>query len=95
MAIQLLKGMGYLDFVVSVLIFFPPPIAKPALLYAIFWGLVTAVARIWSNLDMDFLIASLHQNLFECLYRFPHFLIPLAAWLWYKGLNNKRLKDWS
>jgi len=91
-AINLLKAMGYLDFAVSILIFCPPSIAKPALLYAIFWGFATAMARIWSNWNIDFLAESLHQNAFESLYRFPHFLIPLAVWFWYRGLNGKRLK---
>lgn len=91
-AIFLLKGMGYLDFLVSVLIFFPPKIAKPALLYAIFWGFATAFARIWSGIGSGFFLENLHQNWFESLYRFPHFLIPFAVYLWYSGLNNKELK---
>lgn len=92
MAINLLKAMGYLDFVVSFLIFLPSPIAKPALMYAILWGFATAMARIWSNFNLEFFGESLHQHAFESLYRFPHFLIPLAVWFWYRGLNGKRLK---
>lgn len=69
---------GILDIVISVLIFFPK-IAKPALLYACFWGLLTAFARTVANFNSDFLLDSLHQSLYQTIYRLPHGIIPFLA----------------
>lgn len=51
---------------------------KWSVMYMAFWGLVTAIARLWSGLDWNFLGATLHQNIADMLYRIPHGLIPLA-----------------
>lgn len=69
---------GVLDFVIAVTIFIPQ-IAKYFLLYAAFWGGLTALARVWANFYWAFPLDSLHQNLYETLYRLPHMLIPLAV----------------
>jgi hypothetical protein len=77
-AVKMLFLAGILDFVVSVALFVPL-LAKYALLYAALWGGLTAVARTWANFYFDFPLSSLHQNLYETLYRLPHLLVPLAA----------------
>ncbi|WP_372948667.1 hypothetical protein [Mariniphaga sp.] len=77
-AIKMLFFAGILDFVVSVALFVPR-LARYALLYAALWGGLTAVARTWANFYFDFPLNSLHQNLYETLFRLPHMLVPLAA----------------
>ncbi|GAA4274877.1 DoxX-like family protein [Aquimarina gracilis] len=79
-AITFLYIAGILDFVLAVLIFIPKT-AIYALWYAIFWGLLTALARIVSNFHLEFPLNSIHQNLHETLYRIPHGLTPLIVLL--------------
>ncbi len=74
-----LKLMGFLDFVVAVLIFLPRT-ARPALLYMFVWGFLTALARIWTNFDFGNIGEHLHQTAFAFLYRVGHFLVPLGLW---------------
>ncbi len=74
-----LKLMGFLDFVVAILIFLPKT-ARPALLYMVVWGFLTALARIWTNFDFGNIGEHLHQTVFAFLYRVGHFLVPLALW---------------
>jgi hypothetical protein len=69
---------GVLDFVIAVAIFFPR-VARYFLVYAAIWGGLTALARTWANFYWDFPLDSLHQNLYETVYRLPHMLVPLAA----------------
>lgn len=75
-----LKVAGVLDFVVSVTIFIPR-LARISLAYAAIWGGLTALARTWANFYIEFPLESLHQNLFETVYRLPHMLVPMAAFL--------------
>lgn len=83
MAHNFLDFVGYMDFIVSALIFLPGRIGRLALLYCVFWGLMTSVARIWGNYHPEFIAEILFAWTPEMLYRFPHFLVPLAAWLIY------------
>lgn len=76
-ALLLLYVVGILDIIIAVLIFIPKT-AKIAIWYALIWGLLTAFARIFANLQFDFLLASLHQNLYHVMYRLSHGLVPLA-----------------
>lgn len=69
---------GVLDFLVAVLVFIPR-ISKYALFYAVLWGGLTALARTWANFYWSFPLESLHQHLYETIYRTPHMLVPLAA----------------
>ena len=70
---------GLLDFVVSVGIFVLKGKAERVFLwYAVLWGALTSVARIIGNFYVDFPLESLHQWVFESIFRFPHFLIPLV-----------------
>jgi len=73
---SLLVACGWIDFVLGILIFVPYT-ARWALLYAAFWGLATAVARLWANMNIDFLFAILNQWTFEVMIRLPHGLLPL------------------
>lgn len=77
-AIQFLNIAGILDFLVAIAIFIPR-LSRVALIYAIVWGGLTALARTWANFYWSFPLDSLHQNLYETLYRLPHMLVPLAA----------------
>ena len=69
---------GVLDFVIAVAIFLPR-VAEYFLFYAAIWVGLTALARTWANFYLDFPLDSLHQNLYETVYRLPHMLVPLAA----------------
>jgi hypothetical protein len=80
-AIQFLLAAGLLDFVVAVGIFMPAQWSKWILLYAVFWGFATAMARIVGNFYMDFPLDSLHQWAYQAVFRFPHFLVPLLLLL--------------
>ena len=72
-----LEIIGWLD--LSLLIFlFIPQTEKFAIWYAILWGLLTAVARIWTGFDIDALWSSLHGHLYKMIFRLAHGLIPLT-----------------
>lgn len=75
---NILHIAGLLDFIISVTIFIPR-LSKYSLMYAVVWGGLTALARTWANFYIDFPLDSLHQNLYETIYRLPHALVPLAA----------------
>lgn len=92
-ALFLLKVMGILDFIISILLFFPAKWARPALGYAVFWGLATSLARIVSSWDWTIVGDHLLQNLHECVLRFPHFLIPLVVYLMITKYNNQESLD--
>lgn len=77
-AIRFLQIAGVLDFVLSILIFLPEKWAKPALIYAVIWGLATSVARIWAFFYPETWDTVLLQWLHEAVMRAPHFLGPLA-----------------
>ncbi|MEK7258126.1 MAG: hypothetical protein AAB316_25445, partial [Bacteroidota bacterium] len=84
-----LNVVGVLDFVVGAGIFLPEKWARPVLLYAAAWGLATAWARIAGNFYWQFPLSSLHQYLFETVFRLPHFLVPMALYL----ILNQDIKD--
>ena len=71
-----LKTVGALDFVAAIGIFFPI-LWKSSIIYCIIWGFATAFARIVANFDMQIPIETLHQWLYETVYRLPHGGIPL------------------
>jgi hypothetical protein len=81
-AVQFLWAAGILDFIASILIFLPGKWSRAGLLYCVFWGTATSVARVAGNFYIDFWWSSLHQWLPEMIFRFPHFLIPLAVFRW-------------
>jgi len=77
-AYQFLNVAGVLDFIVAIAIFLPKKISKIALVYVVLWGLATTLARIWGHFYIDMIGDTLSQWVHESVYRFPHFLIPLA-----------------
>jgi hypothetical protein len=50
------------------------------LIYATIWGLLTALARTVYLLDMGINETAVLQGLPETIYRFSHFLLPLALY---------------
>ncbi|MFL1896702.1 hypothetical protein ACJRPK_13425 [Aquimarina sp. 2-A2] len=80
MSVNLLYIAGILDFVIAILIFVPKT-ALYALLYAVVWGILTAMARIIASIDFIFFWQSLHQNLYETVYRIPHGIVPFIAYI--------------
>lgn len=90
MAKNLLFVAGVLDFIIAIAIFIPK-LSKPVLLYACFWGGVTALARIFSAFHYDFSLSIMHQYLYLTIYRLPHGLIPLLVYLYlYKNSLEKQ-----
>lgn len=80
-ALDFLWLMGLLDCLAAALLFWPR-LAPLALWYCIAWGFLTALARIWANLHLEALGLSLHQWLWEMVYRFLHGGGPLLLyWL--------------
>lgn len=79
-AVGFLNTAATLDFLLSVLIFLPGRVARYALLYAVFWGLSTTLARPWAYAYVASWETVLLQWVHEAVMRFPHFLGPLIAW---------------
>ncbi|TCP22098.1 hypothetical protein EV195_1143 [Tenacibaculum skagerrakense] len=77
-AITFLYIAGVLDFILAVLLFIPK-VDKYALIYAVAWGLLTALARLVANFYWEFPLQSLHQNVYQVIYRLPHGLTPLMV----------------
>ncbi|WP_459209491.1 hypothetical protein [Aquimarina rhabdastrellae] len=90
-AYTLLYIAGILDFILAILIFIPQT-SIAALWYAVFWGSITAFARILANFDITFLWDSLHQYLYQVIYRLPHGLVPLLTLLLIKKYPVKTEK---
>jgi hypothetical protein len=79
-ATQLLWIVGVLDIIGSIFIFIPK-LARLTLVYVMIWGFLTAVARLVSGFNPDFLWSSLHNSIYLTLYRLPHALVPLIIYL--------------
>ncbi len=78
-AVQFLLVMGILDCVAVVMLFLPNQMVQQlGLWYCVAWGLATTLARVWAHWYPAIWTSVLLQWLHESLYRFPHFLIPLA-----------------
>ncbi len=84
-ALKFLTIAGWLDFAVAIGIFLPKQWAKWFLLYAVFWGSATSIARLWGNFYADFPLQSIHEWAYQMVYRFPHGLVPLVLWIKYRG----------
>lgn len=91
-AIHFLRTAAILDFITSIAIFIPvKKVNKTALLYMAIWGLLTALARPIAYFYPDFWLQSLHEQIFQAVYRLAHALVPLAVWLYYKQNTNLQL----
>ncbi len=78
----LLLTAGIIDFIIAIAIFLPS-LAKIALIYAAFWGFLTAFARLFSGFHYDYSLSILHQYTYLVIYRLPHGIIPLVVLLYY------------
>lgn len=78
-AVVLLQWAGWLDLIVALLIL-APFVYRYAALYAFACGILTAIARVWSNYDPTLPFGSLYQWLPETLVRIPNAIIPLAIY---------------
>lgn len=96
-AIQFLKIAGILDFIVALGLFLPGRIAIPFLIYIVFWGFSTTIARIFANFYSELWQYSLSRWAHETLFRFPHFLIPLLLliWIWREYVNRPMARSLS
>lgn len=87
-ATTLLLLAGWLDFAAAALILLPQrSLVRAGLYYCFGWGLLTTLARIWSNYDLYGWESLLDRWVWESLYRLPHFLVPLAVLLGWKRVN--------
>jgi hypothetical protein len=75
-AVYWLRVFGVVDFAFAIGIFIPY-VSRYFLLYGLIWGFLTAFARIYTQVNLDFLEANLSQYTHEFLVRIPHFIIPL------------------
>ena len=71
---------GILDILLAIMLFIPK-LAKYALAYAALWGILTAFARITGTVYIDMLGLTLHQAIYQVVYRLPHGLVPLITLL--------------
>ncbi|MFN6944771.1 MAG: hypothetical protein ACK4ND_07465 [Cytophagaceae bacterium] len=75
-AYEMLRIAGVLDIWISFAIFMPG-LARPALIYGIFWGLLTSFSSIYVKIYDGEVLQSLQQYSHEVLYRIPHFGLPV------------------
>ena len=80
-----LKVAGVLDIIAAILLFHVKTI-NVALSYILVWGLLTACARIIYGFNSLFILDTIHNSLYQTLYRLPHGLIAIAL---YKMQTNK------
>lgn len=87
---QVLLVAGILDIVAAILLFLPKKgVVYTALVYMAFWGFLTTIARVVTTYQVDLGWYSLKQWLPEVLFRFPHFLLPIAAIVLMYQWNNR------
>lgn len=80
-AISFLFVMGIVDFIVAILLFFPNRlIQKVAVSYMICWGLITAFARMYWQIDQIGTQFFWLDNVPNTVFRLPNGLIPLFLW---------------
>jgi len=80
-ALQFLFWAGVLDMIIGVGVFLPFKWSKWIIAYAVFWGVATTSARIWSHFHIDHLEFVFWRWAPETLFRFPHFLMPLVLFM--------------
>ncbi|GAA5496098.1 hypothetical protein Rhal01_02279 [Rubritalea halochordaticola] len=77
-----LLAAGYLDFIAAALIFLPyASIRKYSFYYMVFWGFVTALARVVNHYNPAEKFNGIDPWLFETLVRTPHWALPLIMGL--------------
>jgi hypothetical protein len=83
--------VGLLDIIMSILIFVPK-FSKYALIYMIFWGLLTAFARFVAGYNKNFIEMSFYNYTYLVIYRLSHGLIPLLVLLMEEKIKKKITK---
>lgn len=78
--------VGWLDIIIFPLLFIPKTI-KPALWYAIIWGVLTALARIFYYLELTNFELNSFFMVHDTLFRLAHGLVPLALYFY---LNHQK-----
>lgn len=87
-AISFLFIMGILDFIIAALIFIPvAKIHKWALWYMVAWGLITAFARMYWQIDQIGTADFWTHNFPNTIFRLPNGLMPLFL-IWALFKNN-------
>jgi len=76
----ILRIAGVLDFIVCIGILIPAA-RHAAALYAVVWGLLTAIARPVAGMALDLNYWGADQYLHEGVLRAPHFLLPLFLFM--------------
>jgi hypothetical protein len=85
---------GILDLVIAIGLFLPNKrIVSYCLVWAVIWGFSTAIARVVGNFYPHFILRSLHQTVFEMVYRVPHGLIPVLARILLNNNSKEPLSD--
>lgn len=92
-ALLFLKIMGILDLVAVFAIWIGGTFRIAALVYCILWGFLTAAARIIAHVHYDFFLASMHQWWFQSVFRSPHFIVPLIAYILNRNKNKKSIHE--
>lgn len=87
-ALLILQWAGWIDLIIAVLLL-SPAIYGYVALYASAWGILTAIARVWSNYDPTLPFGSLYQWLPETLVRLPNAVMPLAIYYIYIHFEKK------
>ena len=87
---QFLFFFGLMDLIAVVLILFPRwnKLYKSALWYCILWGTITACARVVGTYYSGMPFQSLHESVYEVVYRFPHAILPLYLLLY--GMEKEK-----
>jgi hypothetical protein len=71
---------GILDIFIAIGLFLPnKTVVKYCLIWAVIWGFSTAIARVLGNFYSDFILRSLHQTVYEMVYRLSYGMLPLLA----------------
>lgn len=94
-ALHLLFFAGILDMIVAIGVFISHSarLRQIIFLWAIIWGALTALARVWDKMDGSLL--SLHSSLYESVYRVPHFIIPLLGLIIFTHMPARIRLLWS
>lgn len=72
----IIRSAGFMDLLVCAALVVPM-FRKPALIYATIWGFLTALARPWSGMSLNYEWWGADQYFHLFMLRFPHFLIPM------------------
>ena len=84
---SILVVAGILDFVICITIFIPA-LRRPSVVYAVAWGLLTALARPVAGMSRELNLWGADQFLHEAVLRAPHFLIPLYLFFHWRTVKK-------